>query len=167
MKWTLEERNIEDLKEFAKNARTLSKEQERHLKNNLSKFGLIDKVIINADNTIIGGHQRLKVLEDLGHSKVECWVPSEQLSESDVEELNISLNLHGGSWDWDKLANEWDVSFLVSIGFDPKSFFEDPEPKQSKPKITLEFSSKELLMDALYEIEQVQQKYECKLKVKG
>jgi hypothetical protein len=166
MQWSLQNRYIKDLIEYERNPRLLTKEQASHLKRNISKFGLIDKVIINKDNTIIGGHQRLNVLKDLNHHSVECWVPSEQLSEQDVEELNISLNLHGGSWDWNKLANEWEVDFLVSIGFDPKSFFEDPDIKKSKPKITLEFQTKELLMNALYEIEQIQNKYECKIKTK-
>ncbi len=166
MHWSIENRNIDDLKDYERNPRLLSKEQEGHLKRNIEKFGLIDKVIINTDETIIGGHQRLRVLKSLGHKTVDCWVPSKPLSDKEIEELNISLNLHGGSWDWNKLANEWEVDFLVSIGFDPKAFFEDPEEKKTKPKIILEFQTKELLSDALYEIEQIQHKYECKVKTK-
>lgn len=166
MKWNIETRKIEDLIPYERNARVLTKDQEKHLKNNLKKFGLIDKIVINKDNTVIGGHQRLKILHNIGETEVLCWVPCVQLTETEVEELNISLNLHTGSWDYDKLANEWDVQLLVMLGFDPKSFFDDPEPKQKKPKVTIEFESKQLLEEAMDEIEEIQRKHQCKVKLK-
>lgn len=165
MKWKIETRKIDDLVEYPRNPRILTKKQEKHLKRNLEKFGLIDKIVINKDNTVIGGHQRLRILHDLGEKEVECSVPPHQLSDGDVEELNISLNLHG-DWDYDKIANEWDIDLLVMLGMDPKKFFEDPEPKVKKPKVTIEFDSKEMLEDAMFEIEQISHRYECKIKLK-
>jgi hypothetical protein len=37
-------------------------------------------------------------------------------------ELNVRLNKNSGEWDWDKLANEFDMSDLVNWGFDPEAF---------------------------------------------
>ena len=166
MKWQLETRRIDQLSEYPRNARILTKEQEKHLRRNLDKFGLIDKIVINQDNTVIGGHQRLRILQSIGEIEVECMVPPRQLTDEEVEELNISLNLHTGEWDWDKLANEWDIDILVLLWFDPKKFFEDPEPKKKKPKVTIEFDTKSDLEDAMQEINQIQARYPCKLKLK-
>ena len=117
MKWNLVNKNICDLKEHPKNPRVLSKDQANHLKKSLDTFGLIDKPIINVDNTIIGGHQRLKVLLGLGYKEVECWVPENPLTDKEVEELNIRLNKNTGEFDFDILANEWDEIDLFEWGF--------------------------------------------------
>ena len=36
-------------------------------------------------------------------------------------ELNVRLNQNSGEWDWDKLANEFDMTELIDWGFDAKS----------------------------------------------
>ncbi len=118
--WTLVKRKISDLKEHPKNPRTLSKDQAKHLKTSLDKFGLADKPIINQDGTIIGGHQRLKILSDMGYNEVECWYPDSELAEDEVDELNIRLNKNTGDWDWDILANEWEQQDLYEYGFTPE-----------------------------------------------
>jgi DNA modification methylase len=116
-KWHLETRNIEALQEHPKNARSLTKDQAKHLMQSMAKFGLIDKPIITLDGNVIGGHQRLKVLKQLGHEEVECWVCNEELSDSEIDELNIRLNKNTGEWDWDVLANEWNPEDLFNWGF--------------------------------------------------
>ena len=81
---------------------------------------MIDKPIVNADsaNTIIGGHQRKHVLEASGVKEIECWIPDRELSDKEVEELNIRLNKNTGSWDFDALANEFELDDLLEWGFD-------------------------------------------------
>lgn len=118
MKWHLEARALASLTPHPKNARQLSKDEAKHLKKSLSKFGLIDKPIITPSGLIIGGHQRINVLREMGHSEIECWVSdTEEWSDRDIDELNIRLNRNTGSWDWDKLANEWNMSDLIEWGF--------------------------------------------------
>lgn len=115
--WHIEKRKISDLKDYHKNARVLSKDQAAQLKASLERFGLIDKPIINTDNTIIGGHQRKNVLKSLKIKEIECNVPDRTLTEEEIEELNIRLNKNVGDWDFDILANQWDAEALVSWGF--------------------------------------------------
>lgn len=117
IEWTTEIRSIKGLKKHPKNPRQLTKEQHAHLKTSLEKFGLADKPIINVDGTIIGGHQRLKVLKELGHKDIEVLVPNRELTSDEVDEMNIRLNKNTGEWDFDVLANEWDVNDLVEWGF--------------------------------------------------
>ena len=72
------------------------------LRNSIEKFGYVDPIIINADGTVIGGHQRLFVLTDLGYQEADVAVVD--LSKNDEKALNIALNKISGQWDEEKLA---------------------------------------------------------------
>lgn len=73
------------------------------LKQSLETFGYVEPVIWNErTGRVVGGHQRLKVLQELGHDTIDCVVVD--LDESDEKALNIALNKISGDWDKDKLA---------------------------------------------------------------
>lgn len=118
MKWQLQFVPLKDLKDHSKNPRQISKENLDRLSKTIDKFGLIDKPIVNADMTIIGGHQRVRIMKKKKAKTIECWVSEEQLSPEDLDELCIGLNLHQGQWNYDILANEWDTLKLLEYGFD-------------------------------------------------
>ncbi len=93
------------------------------LKRSLEEFGYVEPVIWNkATSHVVGGHQRLKVLIDMGVTEVDCVV-----IEMDAEKekaLNVALNKISGDWDKDKLAlliaDLQGADFDVSLtGFDP------------------------------------------------
>ena len=70
---------------------------------------------------MVGGHQRLKVLLDLGHTEIDCVVVDLDIQREKA--LNIALNKIQGDWDEDKLAAimaDFDAAaFDVSLtGFD-------------------------------------------------
>ena len=93
------------------------------LKRSIEQFGYVEPVIWNkATGRVVGGHQRLKVLIDMGHSQVDCVVVD--LSEEKEKALNVALNKISGDWDKDKLslliADLQGADFDVSLtGFDP------------------------------------------------
>jgi DNA modification methylase len=126
--WKLEEIQIKLLKEHPKNPRQIKKDQFERLGALIDKFGLIDKPIVNKDLTIIGGHQRIRVLKKKKVKFVECWVAEEQLSDEQVDELCIGLNLHQGSFDFDILANEWDPIDLLNYGFTEEQLLGECKP---------------------------------------
>lgn len=170
MKWVLKTLNIKDLKPYEKNPRYLSEKEHRHLSDSLDRFGLIDKPIVNTDNTIIGGHQRVEVLLAKGATEVDCWIPEVGLDEKEIEELNIRLNRNSGDWDYDILANEWNMGDLFMWGFDEKDFGlekDDKPKKEPKPMISLEFNDKETMLGHLEELELISQKSGAKIKVRG
>ncbi len=145
IKWHLESRKISSLKPHPKNPRYLKENDAYHLKVSLEKFGLIDKPIINPDGLIIGGHQRINVLKgSKKNALIDCWVPDRPLEEKEVEELNIRLNRNTGDWDWEVLANQWEVSDLCEWGFSveeilgnplvPEEVKEEISPKEEKEK---------------------------------
>lgn len=117
IKWNLELRKIKDLKAHPKNPRKLSKHDAQHLQKSLEKFGLIDKPVITQDGLIIGGHQRLEILKKMKCKEIECFVADQDISEKDIDELNIRLNRNVGEWDYDILANAWPEEDLFDAGF--------------------------------------------------
>ena len=73
------------------------------LKRSLETFGYVEPVIWNkTTGRVVGGHQRLKVLMDMGMAEIQCVVV--ELSEEKEKALNIALNKISGEWDNDKLA---------------------------------------------------------------
>lgn len=165
IEWHLEKRNISDLIDYSRNPRCMTKNQVSDLQISLSEFGLIDKPIINLDNTIIGGHQRLKILKKNKVKEVDCWVPSHLLDPSQVSKLCLRLNKNTADWDWDVLANEWDMQDLLEIGFDASDFNEDlVDELPKKPRISITFDNHESLEIAMPLLERLEN---CEIKVKN
>lgn len=95
---------IESLKPAEYNPRKdLKPEDEEYqkIKKSITEFGYVAPVIVNSNMTVIGGHQRLKVLKELGYTEVECVVVD--LDQEKEKALNIALNKISGDWDNDKL----------------------------------------------------------------
>ena len=112
----IENRLIADLKPAEYNPRQISTKQYKDLKESIKKFSLVDPIIINKNgNVVIGGHQRLKICKELKHIDIDCVVLD--LSKEDERELNIRLNKSGGEWDFDILANQFDIEELKDWGF--------------------------------------------------
>jgi DNA modification methylase len=109
------------------------------LKRSIEQFGYVEPVIWNrTTGFVVGGHQRLKVLLDMGIAEVECVVV--EMDAEKEKALNIALNKISGEWDKDKLAlliaDLQGADFDVSLtGFEPAeidSLFKDAQ--QSKVK---------------------------------
>lgn len=99
------------------------KEYEK-IKNSIEEFGFADPLVVNADMTIIGGHQRLTVAMDLGYTEVPCAVVD--IDKVREKALNIALNKITGAWDDSLLADL--LKDIESNDFDlGKTGFEPPE----------------------------------------
>ena len=106
---------INKLKPATYNPRQISTKQYNDLKKSLSKFSLVEPIVVNKDMTIIGGHQRYKICKELKHTEIDCVVLD--LSKEEERELNIRLNKNTGDFDMDILANEFDIDELTDWGF--------------------------------------------------
>ena len=113
------------------NPRQLTKEQYKHLKDSIDRFGLVDPIIVNKNkdrkNIIVGGHQRVKVAKDMNIKEVP--VIELDLTYDRERELNVRLNANTGEWDTDILANMFNIDDLQDWGFDDidLKLFEDEE----------------------------------------
>jgi len=115
------------------NPRQLTKDQYKDLKDSITRFGLVDPMIVNTHkqrkNILVGGHQRVRVAKDLGFEEVPCV--EVKLTLDKEKELNIRLNKNTGEWDYDALANYFDVGELTDWGFtDDELQFWAEEPKE-------------------------------------
>ncbi len=125
------EYKTEDIIAAEYNPRQLTKDQYSQLKDSLKRFGLVDPLIINKHkerkNILVGGHQRLKIAKELGMKKIPCVQVDLTLDEE--KELNIRLNKNVGEWDYDSLANYFDVDDLMDWGFadNELQFYEDEQ----------------------------------------
>lgn len=75
----------------------------KKIKDSIEEFGFADPLVVNADMTIIGGHQRLNVAIDLGYIEVPCAVVD--VDKTREKALNIALNKITGEWDEQLLAD--------------------------------------------------------------
>src|SRR3990167_8627992 len=110
--WHNEKRKLKELTPFEHNPRQLSEKQYSDLKKSLLKFDLAEVPAIDTDNKICAGHQRIKILFDLygADHEIDVRVPSRKLTQKEFEEYNIRSNKNTGSFDFDILANRYDVS---------------------------------------------------------
>lgn len=100
----IEKVNIKQLKMAEYNPRKDLKpedEEYKKIKKSIQEFGYVSPIIINYDMTVIGGHQRLKVLKDLNYNDIECVIVN--LNKNKEKALNIALNKITGEWDNAKL----------------------------------------------------------------
>lgn len=99
MEW--ETVRIEDLQPADYNPRIElkpgDKEYER-LRKSIKEFGYVDPIIRNRrTGNIVGGHQRLNVLRDLGYEELD--IVNIDIDEQKEKALNIALNKISGKWD--------------------------------------------------------------------
>lgn len=108
------------------------KEYEK-IKNSIQEFGYVEPIIVNYDMTVIGGHQRLTVLKDLGYTEVQCVMVHIE-DEHKVKALNIALNKITGAWNEQLLADL--IVDLQSADFNTDfTGFEAPEIEQLFSKV--------------------------------
>lgn len=112
------EMDINDLIPSQKNPRTISKKDFNILKKSLKDFPAMLKlreIVVDENNRILGGHQRIKALQAQGKTKVMVK-KAIGLTEEQKDEFMIKDNIANGDWDNDKLANEWDKNKLEEWG---------------------------------------------------
>ncbi len=96
----------------------------KKLKKSIVAFDLVEPLVWNKQSgNLVGGHQRLKILQEMGHSEVEVSVVD--LAPAREKALNLALNKISGEWDFPKLKDlleELDIGdFDMEItGFDDK-----------------------------------------------
>ena len=89
------------------------------LKRGIEQFGMVEPIVWNQrTGNVVGGHQRLTVLQDIGEKEALCYIVDLPLSEEKV--LNIALNKIKGEWDYDKLEKVLsDIEDKELTGFTP------------------------------------------------
>lgn len=144
IKWAHERRNLSELIPNPNNPRTITKDNYKKLIKNIKRNGYASRLIINTDNTVLCGNQRLKALGELGYTEIDVLVPNLTLTNEQIDDITVTDNLSAGAWDFDSLGNSWDPVKLIEWGMPPewlgKSHFDVKEDvadkiKETKPKV--------------------------------
>jgi len=77
----------------------------------------IRPIVVNTDMVILGGNMRFKACKEAGIKEVPIII-ADNLTEEQQREFLIKDNTSGGEWDFEMLANEWDVEQLEEWGLD-------------------------------------------------
>lgn len=120
LEWKTTQRKVNDLLPLEINPRKITDQKRQKLINSIQKFNLAEIPAINADNTIISGHQRMKAMQLLqrGEEMIDVRIPNRQLTLKELKEYNLISNTHAGEFDFDKLDEFFDDMDFADIGFD-------------------------------------------------
>ena len=118
--WTNDTRRLSQLIPWPRNPRQIKGEQVRRLQESFLEFGQPEVIAVGPGNEVYNGHQRLKSwAARFGDIEVDVRVSSRPLSEKEREKLTVFLHRGAvGEWDFDLLANGFELDELVEWGFD-------------------------------------------------
>lgn len=118
MAMDIERVKITDLKENPDNPRTISEKEFAKLVKSIRDFPemlRLRPIIIDKNNVVIGGNMRLKACVSLGLKEVPI-IRANKLTKAQIDQFVIKDNTNFGEWDWEVLANAWEVKDLVEWG---------------------------------------------------
>jgi ParB-like chromosome segregation protein Spo0J len=147
---------ISEIKTNPKNPRLIKDDKFKKLVKSIQEFPQmleLRPIVVDENNIVLGGNMRLKACIEVGLKEIYI-VKAEDLTEEQKDEFIVKDNVGFGEWDWDLLANEWDVEKLDEWGLtipsfssddiDLNDFFEENnEPKDEKFKIVLEYTEED------------------------
>lgn len=127
----------------------------------------IRPIVVNQDMIILGGNMRYKACKEAGLKEIPIIITD--LSEDKQREFLIKDNTSGGEWDWEVLANEWNIEQLEDWGLDVPTFDLNNENEDNDLSDNLETNyrievilSDEKTQELLYN-ELIERNYECRL----
>ena len=112
--------NIKDINPNPNNPRTVKDAKFKQLVQSIKEFPEmleLRPIIVNSDMVILGGNMRYKACIEAGLKEIPI-IKADQLTEEQQREFIIKDNVGFGEWDWEQLANEWDVEELSHWGLD-------------------------------------------------
>jgi ParB-like chromosome segregation protein Spo0J len=162
---------VDKVKSNPKNPRLIKDEKFKKLVKSIKEFPEMETVrpiVVNKDMVILGGNMRYKAMIECGYKEVNVEVVD--WSEQKQNEFIIKDNVGFGEWEWEMVANEWDVEELDNWGLDLPLFdkhLEEVELKDLSDKLKSEFKIEIICKD---EEEQektynklIEENYECRL----
>lgn len=126
----IEKVSIQDVKPNKDNPRTISKDKRKKLVQSIKDFPQMLKIrpiVVDSDMIVLGGNMRLQACKEAKLKEIYI-IKADELTEEQKREFIVKDNVGFGEWDWDILANEWDIDELEGWGLDVLT----PEEKEDK-----------------------------------
>ena len=114
----VEKVKISEVKNNPSNPRLIKDDKFKKLVKSIQDFPQmleLRPIVVDENNIVLGGNMRLKACKEAGLKDVYI-VKAENLTEDQKQEFIVKDNVGFGEWDWDMLANEWDVDKLDEWG---------------------------------------------------
>lgn len=148
LEWYTEQRRVSELIPYAYNPRKRTPEKIQKLKESIEKFNLAEIPVIDIDNTIISGHQRVFVLFELGRGEeiIDVRIPNRKLTEDELKEYNLRANVNIGEWDFEMLQTEFSELDFKEIGMDFNFDFKFDEKVKKETKEIKPFKKTHILL---------------------
>ena len=116
----IEKVKISQVKNNPNNPRVIKNDDFRKLVKSIKEAPWmlqLRSIIVNDDNIVLGGNQRLRACKEAGLKEVYI-IKASSLTEEQQREFIVKDNLSSGEWDWDALANEFEIEDLENWGLD-------------------------------------------------
>ena len=129
------QRRVGDLKLDFGNPRKIKKQKREDLEESLEKYGDFDIIVINEQNQVIGGNQRVTILQRKNPDTIVDCKMLIGYTTAELKYVNIKLNSHAGEWDLDELG-DWTAGLMGSFKLDlekPPKPVEDRSIKEMEP----------------------------------
>jgi site-specific DNA-methyltransferase (adenine-specific) len=115
---------INTVKANPNNPRIIKDDKFAKLVKSINEFPQMLKlrpIVVNDDMVVLGGNMRLKACKEAGLKEIPI-IKASELTEQQQKEFIVKDNVGYGEWDWDDLANNWDVDELTDWGLDIPGF---------------------------------------------
>lgn len=115
---------INEIKPNPNNPRIIKDNKFKQLVKSIQDFPQmleLRPIVIDENNMVLGGNMRLKACIEAGLKDVPVK-QAKDLTEEQKKEFIVKDNVGFGEWDWDDLANNWDVEELTEWGLDIPNF---------------------------------------------
>ena len=115
---------ITDIKSNPNNPRVIKDDKFHKLCESIKAFPKmleLRPIVVNDDMVVLGGNMRLKALRHLGLKEAPI-IKASDLTDDQQRQFIIKDNAGFGEWDWDMIANEWDIDELEEWGIDVPVF---------------------------------------------
>lgn len=101
----------------------------------------IRPIVVNDDMVVLGGNMRLKACQEAGLKEVSI-IQASKLTAEQQREFIVKDNVGFGEWDWDMVANEWDLEKIQDWGMSMPVFQDNlsntDDYKGSNPELELD-----------------------------
>ncbi len=125
--WTTKRIKLRELVEWSDNPVQISEKEAKELAKSIDRYEHVLPYVAAAPLNggkgipLLDGHQRkmveIQIRKVSPKTLVDVRVPSRKLTEHERQELAVRLRKNVGEWDFDKLANFFDVPDLLEWGF--------------------------------------------------
>lgn len=116
IQWVETVMRLDVIRPFERNPRNITEIQFQKLKQSLMEDGYHSRMKVTHDHRLVGGHQRLRALRELGYHEVPVLVPSVPITDEQYIRIMMRDNHNNGTWDFEILANDYDLEWLRGIG---------------------------------------------------